>query len=94
MNQKLTLAFFVKRYVVTCPMQDSTWSPSTSLTMMGTTALFVTSFVKPRMLWLAIRLSVEGPFRSERTEAIQLNEKYKSLNNFNKLYFILNICSI
>ena len=94
MNQKLTLAFFVKKYVVTCPMQGSTWSPSTSLTMTGITALFVTSFVKPRMLWLAIRLSVEGPFRSERTEAIQLNEKYKSLNNFNKLDFILNICSI
>ena len=94
MNQKLTLAFFVKKYVVTCPMQDSTWSPSTSLIMMGTTALFVTSFVKPRMLWLAIRLSVGGPFRRERTEAIQLNEKYKSLNNFNKLDFILNIFAI
>ena len=92
MNPKHTLAFFVKRYAVTCPMQGSTWSPNTSLTMMGTTALFVTSFVKPRMLWLAIRSSVEGPFRPERTEIIHLSEKYKSLNNLNDsvLIFVLS----
>ena len=57
-HPKVTLAMFVGKCVETCPLPGSTWSLGTSLTLKVITVLFVTSFVRLRMPWLATRLSV------------------------------------
>ena len=62
MTLKLTLAMFVAKFVETCPLPGSTWSPDIFLTLMDIPALFVTSFVRLRMLWLATRLNVADHF--------------------------------